>query len=118
MGRPPGEPTVALVKEVARVPGVEFVGLLTHAGHSYGTTDPGEVQRIAREEGAALVETAECCAREGIEVGEISVGSTPTARIVATVTGVTEIRPGTYVFNDVQMMRVGAATERICAARV
>ena len=45
-------------------------------------------------------------------------GSTPTARIVARVPGVTEIRPGTYVFNDVQQMRLGVATEATCAARV
>jgi D-serine deaminase-like pyridoxal phosphate-dependent protein len=49
---------------------------------------------------------------------EISVGSTPTARIVATVAGVTEIRPGTYVFNDVQQVRLGVATQETCAARV
>jgi D-serine deaminase-like pyridoxal phosphate-dependent protein len=46
------------------------------------------------------------------------VGSTPTARVVANVAGVTEIRPGTYVFNDVQQMRLGVATESSCAARV
>jgi D-serine deaminase-like pyridoxal phosphate-dependent protein len=37
---------------------------------------------------------------------------------VAGVAGVTEIRPGTYVFNDVQQMRLGVATEATCAARV
>jgi D-serine deaminase-like pyridoxal phosphate-dependent protein len=34
LGRPPGPPTAELVGQVARVPGVEVVGLLTHAGHS------------------------------------------------------------------------------------
>src|SRR5205823_11504335 len=37
---------------------------------------------------------------------------------LATVPGVTEIRPGTYVFNDVQQLRLGVATEQTCAARV
>ena len=118
LGRPPGKPTVRLVKEVARVRGVELIGLLTHAGHSYGTTSEDELRGIARNEGLALVATAESCAEEGIELREISVGSTPTARTVAGVPGVTEIRPGTYVFNDVQQMRVGVATEETCAARV
>lgn len=118
LGRPPGEPTVALVRELVRVSGIRVLGLLTHAGHAYRARDAEELRRIAEEEGRALVETAERCAAEGIEFEEISVGSTPTARIVAGVAGVTEIRPGTYVFNDVQQMRLGVASEETCAARV
>lgn len=118
LGRPPGEPTVQLVAEIARAPGVEVIGLLTHAGHSYGSRSPEELRATAEHEGAALVETAELCAREGLEIREISIGSTPTARIAARVPGVTEIRPGTYVFNDVQQMRLGVASEDTCAARV
>lgn len=33
-------------------------------------------------------------------------------------TGVTEIRPGTYIFNDASMVRLGVATEATTAARV
>ncbi len=118
MGLPPGAPTAELVARVARVPGIEVIGLLTHAGHAYGSADERELRAIAEREGLDLVETAERCAEDGIELREISVGSTPTARYVAEVAGVTEIRPGTYVFNDVQQMRLGVATESDCAARV
>ncbi len=118
VGRPPGEPTVALVRELARVRGIEVLGLLTHAGHAYRSADADALRSAALREGLDLVQTAERCAAEGIALREISVGSTPTARIVAGVAGVTEIRPGTYVFNDVQQMRLGTATERTCAARV
>lgn len=118
MGRPPGEPTAALVREVAGVRGVRVAGLLTHAGHAYRCTDPDDLRATAEREGRDLVETAERCADDGIELREISVGSTPTARHVAQIPGVTEIRPGTYVFNDVQQMRLGVATEVDCAARV
>ncbi|HEU4355403.1 MAG TPA: alanine racemase, partial [Actinomycetota bacterium] len=118
MGQPPGEPTVALVTELVRVEGIEVVGLLTHAGHAYRTRTPEELRANAEREGLDLVATAERCATEGVELREISVGSTPTARLVAGVAGITEIRPGTYVFNDVQQMRLGVATEATCAARV
>ena len=118
LGRPPRGPTAELVALVARVPGVDVIGLLTHAGHAYQATSAEELQTIAEREGADLVETVELCERAGVPIREISVGSTPTARPAAGVAGVTEIRPGTYVFNDVQQMRLGTATEETCAARV
>ena len=118
MGRPPGDPSSSLALEVAGIPGVDVVGLLTHAGHSYRATDAPELRRIAEREALDLLETAERCARMGLEIREISVGSTPTARIAAAVPGVTEVRPGTYVFNDVQQLRLGVATVDTCAARV
>ncbi|MFL5766757.1 MAG: alanine racemase [Actinomycetota bacterium] len=118
MGRPPFGPTVDLALTIQRVPGVEVIGLLTHAGHAYRSTTPEELDRTAEREVLDLVETADRCGRVGLEISEVSVGSTPTARTAATVPGVTEIRPGTYVFNDVQQMRLGVATEQTCAARV
>jgi D-serine deaminase-like pyridoxal phosphate-dependent protein len=118
MGRAAGEASARLALDIASVPGVEVVGLATHAGHAYRASDPDELRTIATREVLDLVDTAELCEREGLPVREISVGSTPTARIAASVPGVTEIRPGTYVFNDVQQMRLGTATEETCAARV
>jgi D-serine deaminase-like pyridoxal phosphate-dependent protein len=118
LGRPPGQPTVELAKQVAAVEGVELLGLLTHGGHAYRSGDDGDLRVAAEHEGLDLVETAERCEGAGVAIREISVGSTPTARIVANVAGVTEIRPGTYVFNDVQQMRLGVATEASTAARV
>ena len=117
MGRPRGDPTVELVVEVARVPGVDVVGLLTHEGHAYAAT-PKDLEPLVTRMGHDLIETAERCAAAGVPIREISVGSTPTARIAAGAAGITEIRPGTYVFNDVQQMRLGVATEPTCAARV
>ncbi len=117
MGRPPGEPTAELVAEVARIPGVEVAGLISHGGHAYGTP-PGELEDVARREAEDLGVTAEACARAGVEIREISVGATPTAGWVAGAAGVTETRPGTYVFQDVQQMRLGVAAESDCAATV
>jgi D-serine deaminase-like pyridoxal phosphate-dependent protein len=118
VGRAPGALTVELVSLVARVPGLDVIGLLTNAGHAYRSANASELRSIAEREALDLIETAELCAAEGIQLREISVGSTPTARIVAGVAGVTEVRPGTYVFNDVQQMRLEVASEETCAARV
>jgi len=118
MGRAAGDPSARLTLDIASVPGVEVIGLLTHAGHAYRASGPDELRTIATREVLDMVDTAERCERDGLAIREISVGSTPTARIAAAVPGVTEIRPGTYVFNDVQQLRLGIATEETCAARV
>jgi D-serine deaminase-like pyridoxal phosphate-dependent protein len=118
LGRPPGAPTAELATELARVPGVEVVGLLTHAGHAYRSTSTEGLRAVAEREALDLLETAELCAKQGFELTEISVGSTPTARVAANIPGVTEIRPGTYALIDVQQMRLGVATEAECAAHV
>jgi D-serine deaminase-like pyridoxal phosphate-dependent protein len=117
LGRPPGEPTASLAAEVARIPGVEVVGLISHGGHAYR---PGgeKLEVVARREAEDLAATAEACARAGVEIREISVGATPTAAWVSGLAGVTESRPGTYVFQDVQQMRLGVARESDCAATV
>lgn len=118
MGRAPGAPSASLALEIARIPGIDVIGLLTHAGHAYRTTDATALHDAAVGEAEELLATAAHCERAGLAIREISVGSTPTARIAARVPGVTEIRPGTYVFNDVQQLRLGVASLETCAARV
>jgi len=57
LGRPPGDPTVELVTEIASVDGVGVVGLLTHAGHAYASANPVALRAAAEREGQALVTT-------------------------------------------------------------
>jgi D-serine deaminase-like pyridoxal phosphate-dependent protein len=47
----------------------------------------------------------------------VSVGSTPTAKLSGAVAGVTEIRPGNYVFNDRMQVALGEGYDR-CALTV
>jgi D-serine deaminase-like pyridoxal phosphate-dependent protein len=118
MGRPAGAPSTDLAVEIARIPGIDVIGLLTHAGHAYRATDEDLLRAASQREALDMAETADLCRKAGLDVSVVSVGSTPTARIAAGIAGVTEIRPGTYVFNDVQQMRLGVATEQTCGARV
>jgi D-serine deaminase-like pyridoxal phosphate-dependent protein len=118
-GLKPGEEARALCRKLDTLKGITLLGLLTHAGHAYGVKNREELQRIGRREGELLVGLREVLRREdGIQIEEISVGSTPTARITMHVAGVTEVRPGTYVFNDVGQMKIGVATFDTCAASV
>jgi len=118
LGKEPGLETVRVARDLVRLPGIDLIGLFTHAGQGHDASNLEELKAVARYEGASLVETAELMRREGIEVREISVGSSPTAPFVGEVPGVTEMRPGTYVYNDVMQVDVGVATETQCAATI
>jgi len=120
LGRPPGAPSAELVRQVAEVPGLVVIGLLTHAGHAYAQRDPVERDVVIQREVDDLMATRELCAQLGVTFDEISVGSTPSARGEARrgAEGVTEIRPGTYIFNDTAMVDLGVATYDQCAAFV
>ncbi|MGE5139760.1 MAG: alanine racemase, partial [Rudaea sp.] len=118
VGLLPGQPVLDLVREIVKLPGIEFVGLFTHAGQVYGAKSRQEVAGIAAQEGRCVVESAELVRGEGIPVQEISVGSTPTAPFVASYPGVTEIRPGNYVFNDASQIALGACQQEDCALSV
>src|SRR5437879_7432076 len=98
IGTLPGEPTAQGVRELVKAIGDErFRGLITHAGFVYAATNPQERQPAADQESGGLLITASLLRRDGIEVRELSVGSTPTAGL-ALRGGITAMRPGTYIY--------------------
>lgn len=88
----------------------KLLGLLTHAGHSYGVDTAGQVAEIAEQERAAAVLAASRLREAGHDISVVSVGSTPTALFASDLTGVTEVRAGVYVFFDVDQMSRGVCT--------
>jgi D-serine deaminase-like pyridoxal phosphate-dependent protein len=108
-GVTPGSPeSVLLVKRLAASSSIHFRGLLTHAGHSYACSGKQEVQDVAREERDSIVQFAEEICRFGVEVEEISIGSTPTMRHCQNLQGVTETRPGNYALFDLFQAAIGS----------
>lgn len=118
MGLDPGAPTIELVTRLVEIKGIHVVGFLTHAGHAYGVHDQSERTTLVHREMDDLLSTQQRLGELGIEVREISVGSSPTVLDEMRHSGVSEVRPGTYVFNDTTMIRHGVATQDSCAARV
>lgn len=107
-----------VVREVSDLGGLRFLGLLSHAGHGYLAGSPEELEAVARGEMAILRQLASRAGEAGIEIGEISVGATPTARFIGRQAGATEMRPGNYVFFDRTQVGLGAATTDDCAMAV
>lgn len=116
-GKKPGAESAELVNRIAELPHVRVVGLMTHAGHAYGEGDPAMVREIAKREAEALVSTKRLLERDGIDIEELSVGSTPTSKFVADIagSGVTEMRPGSYVFGDAGQWKMGLIGPDRCA---
>lgn len=101
----------------AEMPHLRVVGLFTHEGHAGATPEKEKLAETARAAGRTIVEVAEQLREHGFEITTISVGSTPAAFETTTVDGITEMRPGTYVFNDATYFRLGIRPED-CALRV
>jgi len=77
-----------------------------------------ELAAIARQEAEILTALRDDSTRVGISIEEISVGATPTLRFSANERGLTELRPGNYVYFDRTQVALGAATLDDCALTV
>ncbi len=109
---------VALARRISSFSTLGLQGLLTHAGHAYAAKSKAELEQVGRSEGEQLIAMANAIRAEGIAVHVISVGSTPTASYVAAVPGVTELRVGNYIFNDMNQVSLGIASVADCALTV
>lgn len=106
---------LAAVKESDHV---ELDGIFSHEGHSYGAASAEDCCQIFEEAQEITLSYARIARNAGFQVPEVSVGSTPSlmhgSRVLP---GITEIRPGTYIFMDVgQGNCIG--TYQHCAATV
>lgn len=119
-GLDPDEDVVfPFVQQLLPLQNLRFIGLMTHAGHAYGASTEQQVCEIGTYEGEVLVKLGKHLERKlDLQNLVISVGSTPTVRISGAVTGVTEIRPGNYVFFDKTQVTLGSASWDQCALRV
>jgi D-serine deaminase-like pyridoxal phosphate-dependent protein len=110
---------LALAAEIAGLPGLRLRGVLAHEGHLYGYgADHLALDAEAGDSARRLVEVAEGLRAAGHATDVVSVGSTPGLAASPYVAGVTEARPGTYVYNDGNQLRLGTCTLDDCALTV
>lgn len=106
----PGQ-AVALAKAIEAP--LLFRGLMVYPGH---------IRMHVREQAEALAALGrdvlrfrDALAAEGLPPEVVSAGSTPTAWASHEIAGLTEIRPGTYIFNDRTTYGMGACEWEHCA---
>jgi D-serine deaminase-like pyridoxal phosphate-dependent protein len=96
-----------LGKLVQDLPGLEMDGIFAFRSTSFPGAGERSIAVLGQEEGEMMAEVAGRLRSQGIPIREVSAGSTPTAYPVAQVPGITEVRPGTYVFGDYMMAERG-----------
>ena len=115
---PDADGAAEFVGRVADLRGLRFRGLLSHAGHAYQAGSEEETSLIAASEARLMCALRDRLVDAGVPVEEISVGATPTARFSLRQDGITELRPGNYVYYDRTQVGLGAATWDDCALTV
>ena len=115
-GLPPGRACVQLARTIENLPGTEMRGLMTFFGSVWGSEEERkrEVDKIVLR----LEQTVGAFQEAGMPLEIVSGGSTPAASFSHVIPGLTEIRPGTYVFNDRNTYYQGVCSLEDCAARV
>ena len=99
-------------------PKVQLRGVLTHLGASYEARSRAALQAAAEQERAGAVLAAGHLRAAGHAAPVVSVGSTPTALFAQALPGVTELRAGVYVFQDLVMAGLGVCAPQDIAVSV
>ena len=115
-GRISGKALLELAQGIEKLPHLRLEGI---------TFYPGQVKDLEESGLRAFAHVAELLRSiladfraAGVEVKIVSGGSTPTLFHSHELDGLTEIRPGTYVFNDINTVRSGGCSLEDCAASI
>ncbi|MBS7695905.1 MULTISPECIES: alanine racemase [unclassified Chelatococcus] len=95
---------LVLAKRISDAPGLTFGGLMTYP--------------LGPEAAGFIASAKSLFAAEGLAIPAVSAGGTPRAFHAHEVPGVTELRVGTYIYNDRNTMDQGAATLDDCALHI
>lgn len=105
-----------LVRHIGTRRELEYAGIAFYPGHIREPVDQQDgALAVLRDDLHRVIDTL---TRDGRTPRTVSGGSTPTAWRTHEITGVTEMRPGTYVYNDRTTAAIGACHMDDCALTV
>jgi D-serine deaminase-like pyridoxal phosphate-dependent protein len=116
------ESFLELIRYMAQTPAIHFKGVFSHEGHTYKAKDHADCLALFAACQKLTLHFAQLARENGLACTTVSIGSTPSLLIAAIYKaalepGITEIRPGTYVFMDAaQGNAIGS--HQSCAATV
>jgi D-serine deaminase-like pyridoxal phosphate-dependent protein len=108
------EAAVALARFVADRSPLVYRGIAFYPGHIRSSAQTEDFERL----GTQLKSAIAAFDRAGVRPDVVSGGSTPTAWRTHEIEGITEVRPGTYVYNDRVTSQIGACDWDDCALTI
>ena len=115
-GVPCVEDAIALARLVRERPPLSYAGIAFYPGHIREAAEAQDAK--LKELDSRLGPVLQALERAGVSARAVSGGSTPTAWRSHEIGGVTEIRPGSYVYNDRTTAEIGACEWDDCALTV
>ncbi|MEP6733637.1 MAG: alanine racemase [bacterium] len=116
VGVPVVDAAIALARLVREEPSLDFAGIAFYPGHVREPVDDQDAKLA--ELSASLTSVLRKFDAADVSPRVVSGGSTPTLWRSHEIEGVTEIRPGTYVYNDRTTAVIGACGWDDCALTV
>lgn len=105
-----------LARAIASVPGLRFAGIMSYPGHII--VEPARQAELLREQNEILGRAVAVLESNGLDCEVVSGGSTPTRFNSHLMPRLTEVRCGTYIFNDRNTVHMKAALPEECALSV
>ena len=111
-----GKEAIPVVERITELPALDYQGLLIYPGHFL--KDPERRKQLLAVENRQLSTLLDLLNDAGIPYPVISASSTPTAYMSHQFKNITEVRAGTYIFNDRNTIGCQAADLKDCAVSV
>ncbi|KAJ0417658.1 hypothetical protein BJY00DRAFT_289336 [Aspergillus carlsbadensis] len=99
-GVAPGEPALALARHITTLPMLRLIGVQGYEGHLQHLHNREDRRTQCLASMKTLTDTATALRTAGFNIQVVTTGGTGTAEFCATVPGVTELQPGSFIFMD------------------
>lgn len=99
-GVTPGAPALALAQHVSSLEHLILIGVQGYEGHLQHLHSRSEREKECLASMKILTDTASAFRAAGHDIRVVTTGGTGTAEFCATVKGVTEVQPGSFIFMD------------------
>lgn len=117
-GLKPGEPACEFASRIKDLPGIRIVGIMYYGGGLGKKDSPFNVREKSVRERDDMLQTAAMLREQGLAMEILSGGSSFTSKNPDCLAGITEVRAGNYIFNDVSQLVIGYARPETCALTV
>jgi D-serine deaminase-like pyridoxal phosphate-dependent protein len=107
-----------IAQKISKIPGSNLLGILTHEGSVYQSHNQKDLQEKSISVAEKMLNAASEMQKYGVNPTLISMGASASAKFVAAVPGINQVRPGIYAFNDLGQVALGNAEFSDCAATV